>query len=43
MYSFMDGYNDYNQVKMVKEDKDKMAFILEWGRLCLQRDAFWVV
>jgi hypothetical protein len=21
MYSFMDGYNNYNQVKMAKEDK----------------------
>ncbi len=31
MYSFMDGYNGYNQVKMVKEDKDKTTFILEWG------------
>jgi hypothetical protein len=24
----MDCYNGYNQVKMVKENKDKMAFIL---------------
>ncbi len=23
MYSFMDGYNSYNQVKMAKEDKEK--------------------
>jgi hypothetical protein len=23
MYSFMDGYSDYNQVKMVEEDTDK--------------------
>jgi hypothetical protein len=23
MYSFMDGYNNYNQVKMVEEDKTK--------------------
>ncbi len=31
MYSFMDGYNGYNQVKMAEEDKDKTTFILEWG------------
>ncbi len=31
MYSFMDGYNGYNQVKMAEEDKVKMTFILEWG------------
>jgi hypothetical protein len=27
----MDGYNGYNQVKMVEEDKDKMTFISKWG------------
>jgi hypothetical protein len=27
MYSFMDGYNNYNQVKMAEEDKEKLAFI----------------
>ncbi len=31
MYSFMDGYNGYNQVKMAIEDKEKPTFILEWG------------
>jgi len=31
MYSFMDGYNNYNQVKMVEEDKKKTTFIYEWG------------
>jgi hypothetical protein len=31
MYSYMDGYRSYNQVKMVEEHKDKMAFISEWG------------
>ncbi len=27
----MDGYNSYNQVKMVEEDKNKTTFISEWG------------
>jgi hypothetical protein len=31
MYSFMDGYNGYNQFKMVEEDKEKTTFIFEWG------------
>jgi hypothetical protein len=31
MYSFMDGCNGYNQVKMVEENKEKIDFILEWG------------
>jgi len=31
MYSFMDNYSSYNQVKMAEESKDKMAFISEWG------------
>jgi hypothetical protein len=31
MYSFMDGYSGYNQVKMIEEDKKKTTFISEWG------------
>ncbi len=31
MYSFMDGYSSYKQVKMVEEDKEKIEFISEWG------------
>jgi hypothetical protein len=31
MYSFMDGYSGYNQIKMAKENKDKTTFISEWG------------
>ncbi len=31
MYSFMDGYSGYSQVKMSKEDKEKMTFISKWG------------
>ncbi len=30
MYSFMDGYSGYNQVKMAKENRQR-TFILEWG------------
>ncbi len=31
MYSFMDGYNGYNQVKMEEEDNEKTSFISKWG------------
>jgi hypothetical protein len=31
VYSFMDGYNGYNQVKMVEENKEKTSFLYEWG------------
>jgi hypothetical protein len=31
IYSFMYGYNGYNQVKMPKEDKEKTTIILKWG------------
>lgn len=31
MYSFMDGRNGYNQVKMVEQNKEKIDFMLKWG------------
>ena len=31
MYTFLDGFSGYNQVKMAAEDRDKTAFITEWG------------
>jgi len=31
MYSFVDGYRGYNQVKMAKINNEKNTFILEWG------------
>jgi hypothetical protein len=31
MYSFMDGYNSYNQVKMVEKDKEKTISISKWN------------
>jgi hypothetical protein len=31
MYSFMNGYNGYNQVKMVEKDREKIEFISKWG------------
>ncbi len=31
MYSFMDGYNGYNQMNVAEEDKEKTSFISKWG------------
>lgn len=31
MYSFLDGLSGYNQIKMVPGDREKTAFIIEWG------------
>ena len=31
MYSFLDGFSGYNQVRMAPEDREKIAFITEWG------------
>lgn len=31
MYAFLDGFSEYNSVKMALEDKDKIVFITEWG------------
>jgi len=31
MFSFMDGFSGYNQIKMAPEDKEKTTFITVWG------------
>ncbi|MCO5548224.1 hypothetical protein L7F22_001681 [Adiantum nelumboides] len=31
MYSFMDGYSGYNQLKIALEDRSKTTLITEWG------------
>jgi hypothetical protein len=34
MYSFMDGFSGYNQIKLAEEDMEKTAFITPWGVYC---------
>jgi hypothetical protein len=31
MYSFLDGFSGYNQIRMAEEDQEKIAFVTEWG------------
>ncbi|MCO5574666.1 hypothetical protein L7F22_028456 [Adiantum nelumboides] len=31
MYSFLDGFSGYNQIKVAEEDQHKTAFITDWG------------
>ena len=31
IYSFLDGFNGYNQIRMHPNDQEKMVFIIEWG------------
>ena len=31
MYSFMDGFLGYHQIRIVKEDHYKTTFVTEWG------------
>lgn len=34
MFSFMDGFSGYNQIKMAEEDKEKTTFVTLWGTFC---------
>ena len=34
MYSFIDGFSGYHQIRIVKEDRHKTTFVTEWG--CFQ-------
>ncbi|KAI5397015.1 hypothetical protein KIW84_063008 [Lathyrus oleraceus] len=34
VFSFMDGFSGYNQIKMALEDMEKTTFITPWGTFC---------
>jgi len=34
VFSFMDGFSGYNQIKMAPEDREKTSFITPWGAFC---------
>ena len=34
LFSFMDGFSGYNQIKMAPEDMEKTTFVTMWGTFC---------
>src|ERR1044072_1060525 len=34
VFSFMDGFSGYNQIRMAPEDMEKTSFITSWGTFC---------
>ena len=34
VFSFMDGFSGYNQVKVAPEDMEKTTFVTQWGTYC---------
>ncbi|WRX14220.1 Reverse transcriptase domain - like 10 [Theobroma cacao] len=34
LFSFMDGFSSYNQIKMAPEDMEKTTFVTMWGTFC---------
>ncbi|KAK5835517.1 hypothetical protein PVK06_011208 [Gossypium arboreum] len=34
LFSFMDGFSGYNQIKMHPEDMEKTTFVTMWGTFC---------
>ena len=34
VFSFMDGFSGYNQIKMSPDDMEKTTFITPWGTFC---------
>ena len=34
LFSFIDGFSDYNQIRMASEDMEKTIFLTMWGTFC---------
>ena len=34
LFSFMDGFSGYNQIRMALEDREKTTFVTIWGTFC---------
>ncbi|CAI8586959.1 unnamed protein product [Vicia faba] len=40
VFSFMDGFSSYNQIKMAPEDMEKTTFMTHWGTFCYKVMSF---
>ena len=40
LFSFMDGFSSYNQIKMALEDMEKTTFLTIWGTFCYKVKPF---
>ena len=40
LFSFMDGFSGYNQIKMALEDMEKTTFVTLWGTFCYKVMSF---
>ena len=40
LFSFMDGFCGYNQIKMASEDMEKTTFVTLWGTFCYKVMSF---
>ncbi|KAA3486545.1 reverse transcriptase [Gossypium australe] len=40
LFSFMDGFSGYNQIKIHPEDIDKTTFVTMWGKFCYKMMPF---
>ena len=40
LFSFMEGFSGYNQIKMAPEDMEKTTFFTLWGALCYKVISF---
>lgn len=40
VFSFMDGFSGYNQIKMAPVDMEKTTFITHWGTFCYKVTSF---
>jgi len=40
LFSFMDGFSGYNQIKIALEDMEKTTFVILWGTFCYKVMSF---
>ena len=41
VYSFMNGFSGYQQIRIVKQDGHKTTFVTKWGCFLVHNDVIW--